>query len=345
MLVIKAMLCFLVLLVVPVVLGLLVTKFMKEKNNLVWAFVIGYLLEFASFEVIYLPMYFAKCSFKQVQYVWSIVILIIMLISLIINRKRGKELFQETKKKIKNLPSLSIVFLVLLAIQIYVPVRYMQHVDPDDAFYLGSTTTTIETNSMFKFVPYSGQEFGKRPVRYSLSGLVIYFAALSEILHLHPAILQHTIWPAIAVILEFGVYALIGNCFFQKDKEKLCYFLIFLAIVYMFGFISVYTNFSFFAYRSWQGKALVANLIIPAAWLCYRNARKNERQVVYWFVFLVTMISSCFVTEMGVFLVPIEIGILSLISLVQDRKILNFIKPIVCCLPQIIVGLIYIILK
>lgn len=345
MLIIKAILCFLVLIVVPIILGLLVTKFMKEKNNLLWAFVIGYLLQFASFEVIYLPMYFAECSFKEVQYVWSIFILIIMLISLIINRKRGRELLQETKKKIKSLHYLSIIFIVLLAIQIYVPVRYMQHVDPDDAFYLGSTTTTIETNSMFKVVPYSGQKFGKRPVRYSLSGLVIYFATLSEILQLHPAILQHTIWPAIAVILEFGVYDLIGNMLFQKDKEKLSYFLIFLEIVYMFGFISAYTNFSFFAYRSWQGKALVGNLIIPAAWLCYMNCRKNEKEFVYWFVFLLTMISSCFVTEMGVFLVPIEIGILSLISLVQDRKLLNFIKPIACCLPQIIVGLIYIILK
>lgn len=343
--IIKGILCFFILLILPILLGLIFTRFMEEKNNLLWAFVVGYLFEFASFEVIYLPLYFAGCSFKTVQYVWCILSLIGIIVSIVLNKKRGKEIIKETINGIKNMPSIMIIFACFLAIQIYVPVQYMQHVDPDDAFYLANSTTTIATNTMFQIDPYTGQNFESRPVRYSLSALTIYYAALSEILQIHPAIFQHTIWPIIAIVLEFVVYALIGEKLFLKEKEKLAYFLIILSFVYMFGFISAYTNFAFFAYRSWQGKSLIANLIIPAVWLVYLNCMKNEEKIVYWLIFLATMIAACFVTEMGVFLVPIEVGVLSFLSLLQEKKFLKFIKPIACCLPQIVVGLIYMILK
>lgn len=338
----KIILSIFILLINPLLLGLLFTKFMKEKNNLLGAFVIGYLVEFASFELIYLPMYFSDCSFKALQYVYSGAILILTIASIIVNRKRFKGLFAINFKILKDMPNVILVFVILLIIQIYVPVRYM-HTDLDDSYYVATTTTTIETNTIFKFDSYTGDtEYSKRPLRYSLSGLTIYFATLSEILDIHPTILQHTIWPAVAVVLEFSVYALIGNKLFKRDKEKLSYFLVFLSVTYVFGFISLYTNFTFFGYRSWQGKALIANFIIPLVWLCYMYCAENNK-IVYWLIFLATMISSIFVTCMGAFLVPIQVGVMSLISFVQDRKFLKFLKPIACCLPQVIVGIIYLI--
>lgn len=344
--ILKIVLSFIILIIIPEVLGLLFTKFMKEKNNLLWAFVIGYLFEFASFELIYLPMYFADCSFKTVQYTWSAVILISVVASVILNRKRFKELLTINLKILKDMPDLILVFAVLLVIQIYVPVTHMQTIDLDDAFYTATTTTTIETNTMFKVDAYTGtSKYGNRPVRYSLSGLSIYFAALSEILNIHPATLQHTVWPAVAVILEFAVYALIGNKLLKRDKEKLNYFLIFLAITYMFGFISIYANFSFFAYRSWQGKALISNFVIPAVWLIYMYCIENDTTITYWLIFVMITISACFATGMGVFLVLVEVGVLALINLLQDRKFLNFVKLIACCLPQVVVGAIYLIFK
>ena len=340
--ILKAFLCLFVLIIMPEILGLLATKFMKEKNNVLFAYVIGYLIEFASFQVVYLPLYFAGCSFKSVLYVWSVFMLILMIVSLIINRKRAKEILSSNFLMLKSMPKMIIIYFILLAIQIYVPVMYMQHVDPDDAFYLGTTTTTLETNSMFKVYAYTGGNYNKTPYRYALSGLVIYCAAISELVHIHPTILFHTIWPAIAVILESSVYALIGNKLFKGDKEKLTYFLIFLAITYMFGFVSASTNFAFFAYRSWQGKALVGNFIIPVTWLGYLCCMENDKKFIYWFIFFMIMISACFVTEMGVFLIPIEVGVLSFVTLLQERKLKNFAKTMACCLPEIIIGCMYI---
>lgn len=306
---INVILSIVILIIVPAILGMLITFFCKtnEKNNLLFSFVVGYLMEFATFELIYLPMYFFDCSFKLLQYVWTFLIIALVILSLLINRKRIKEIFSITWKKMTSLPYTFLIVLLLILLQIYVPVTYRQRVDSDDAFYLATTNTTIQTNSLFKYNGYDGVKYEKRDLRYSMSGLVIYYAVLSEIIGIHPAILEHTILPIIIIPLEFMVYALIGNKLLKKNKEKLAHFLILLSLIHVLGFISIFTNFTFFACRSWQGKSLLANFIIPVTWLIYTLCIENNKKLAYWIIFLLIMCASCFVTQMGTYLVPIEV--------------------------------------
>ena len=329
--------------IVPTLLGLLITNFMKEKNNVFFGFVLGIITEFASFEIIYLLMYFMSYSLKILELAWLLIILIMCVISIIINAKRSKEIFKSQIKLIKSLPITILLFILLISIQMYFPARYMQIVDPDDAFYVASVTTTIETNSLFKYNPYDGTEYQEMPLRYSLSGLFAYFATISEFLDIHPAIVMHTIFPPIIILSEYIVYALLANKLFNGNKEKVSYFLIILATIHIFGYISIYTNFSFFAYRSWQGKSLIANFCLPLEWLMYLYCIENSNKVIYWLNLLFVMISACFVTCMGVFLAPIILAILSLINFIQNKKFNDVVKAMLCCLPEVILGLIYLV--
>ena len=291
MIILKIILGITYFLIIPELLGLLITKFKKEKNNVFLNLIIGYIIQFASFELIYVPMYFTKMSFQVVLYTWSTFLLILSIISLITNRKRFKKIMKETVEMIYN--------------------------------------------------AYDGSQYTQMPLRYSLSGLQIYFATLSQILKIHPAILIHTIWPSIIIPLEFMLYGFIGKRLFN-NKEKTMYFLIFLSIIYMFGAFSVYTNFSFFAYRSWQGKALIGNLVLPMIWLCYFYCTENNKWMD-WLVLFCSMITACFVTEMGVFLAPFALGILAILDAIQNKKIKNLFQFGSCCLPQLIIGILYLI--
>lgn len=341
----KIILCFIVLLVVPELLGLLITKIMKEDQNLFSSMVIGYLAEFTSFEIIYLILFFGNFSFRVVQYTWTSIIFIISTISLFLNIKNFKTIIHNTIQDLKKMSKLIIIFIIMVVLQIYVPVRYMQHVDPDDSFYLGISTTAIQTNTMFKFDPYNGKALTKSPLRYALSGLTIYFAVIAKDLNIHTAILEHTIWPAIIISLEYIVYAYIGKKLFKNDKSKLTYFLIFLAMINIFGFISVYTNFSFMAYRSWQGKAMIANFIIPLTWLIFLECIEKNKKIGWWLLLTSVVISSTFMTELGVIVLPMIIGVLCILNFIREKKISNVLKSIICCLPQVILGYIYLIFK
>ena len=56
---------------------------------------------------------------------------------------------------------------------------------------------------------------------------------------------------------------------FKNDHKKAMIFLNILAVIYMFGDYSRYTNFVRLLYRTWQGKSLVANITIPFIWYVF----------------------------------------------------------------------------
>ena len=343
MIILKIFLGIILLLVIPELLGLLFTKFMTEKNNLCFSLIIGYIVEISTFEILYLPIYYLNASFKMLFYTWIILMLVLSGLAIIFTYKSIIEIFQNLKNSIIEAPKvLTIVFVLLVALQVYYPVRYMQIIDPDDAFYLSTVNITIETNSLFKYNAYDGSQYTERPLRYCLSGLCAYYAVMSEILQIHPAIFTHTIWPAIIIPIEYLIYIFIAKKLFNNDKEKNLYFMILLAIIHIFGYVSIYMDFSFFAYRSWQGKALIGNFIIPLIWLNCFYCIEERNKVVNWLLLLLISISACFVTEMGVFLTPNVVAIFVIIHLIKNKKFLDIFKYMACCVPQFIVGLLYI---
>lgn len=344
MLILKIILGCIILLISPGLLGLIFTKFLKEKNNLFFSFVIGYVVEFSSFELIYVPMYFAEMSFKSVLWSWTILMIALVILSVILNYKEFKNIGKDTINILKKMPKiLTTVFALLVFLQIIYPVKYMQIIDPDDAFYLATVNTTIDTNSLFKYNAYDGSEYSYMPLRYSLAGLCTYFGVTSELISIHPSIFMHTIWPAIIIPLEYIIYAGIAKKIFNGNKEKIGFFMIFLATIHIFGFISVFMNFSFFAYRSWQGKSLIANLIVPLIWLISLYCIEDRNKFINWLLLFLVMLSACFVTEMGVFLAPITLAILAIIHLFENKKFIDIFKYLICCIPQLIIGLLYII--
>ena len=343
MIILKVFLGIIFLLVIPELLGLLFTKFMTEKNNVLFSLIIGYIVEISIFEFIYFPMYYLEFSFKTLFYTWIILMIFLSVLSIIFTYKSFKEVFENLKRSIIETPKvLAIIFVILVGVQVYYPVRYMQIIDPDDAFYLSTVNITIETNSLFQYNAYDGSEYTQRPLRYCLSGLCAYYAALSEILQTHPAIFTHTIWPAIIIPIEYIIYIFIAKKLFNNDIEKVAYFMIILAIIHIFGYVSVYMDFSFFAYRSWQGKALIGNFIIPLIWLTCFYCIDERKKFVNWLLLFLVMVAGCFVTEMGVFLTPNVVVIFAIIHFAKNKNFLDVFKYMVCCLPEFIVGLIYI---
>ena len=57
---------------------------------------------------------------------------------------------------------------ILILFQLVVVVLYA-HMDEDDAFYVGTATTAVETDSLYAYNPYTGAAYNVLPSRYILS--------------------------------------------------------------------------------------------------------------------------------------------------------------------------------
>ena len=71
MIILKIIMSFIIFLLIPELIGLLFTRFLKsDKNNKVLALIIGILIEFAICQILTVPMIYLKVSFKLLFYTY-----------------------------------------------------------------------------------------------------------------------------------------------------------------------------------------------------------------------------------------------------------------------------------
>ena len=98
-------------------------------------------------------------------------------------------------------------------------------------------------------------------------------------------------------------------------------------------------------FRIWQGKAILANIILPSIWLLFLKCVEENKGIINWLLLIITMLASCLVSSMGIPLAAITLGGLVVVFLVKDKKVSYLIKSGICVIPNIVYGLMYLIMK
>lgn len=251
MIIFKCLIIVLTLFILPELLGLLILKFWKkEKNNVILALILGYIIEFAIAQLITVPLIFCNCTYKTLLIIYTILLLLLGILSLILNFKNFKEMFKCVCEEIKKLPKiLTIICGILVILQIYMYIGNYIHTDNDDAYYVGTATTSIATNTIFKFSPTTGGLEGEQNIlRYRLGPFPIYYAFISSWTNIHPAIIAHAVLPIFLILIVYSIYILVGYELFNKDLKAIMMFVLLLNFINIFGNYSVRTTFSFYYY-------------------------------------------------------------------------------------------------
>ena len=356
----KGLMIVLILLIIPELVGLFILRFFKkEKTNLILAFVVGYLTEFAICQLITVPYIYLEKTLTELINILTIIFGSISVLSIVINLTNIKNIVISILNYIKKMPKLlTILAVILIGLQIYSFVGYM-HIDDDDTFYVGSATVAVQTDSLFKYSGTTGEENLENQLsRYRLGPFPIYLAVISKVIDTHPAIVAHTILPIILVPLVYIIYGLIGKELFKEDEKKVFYFLLIMNIINLWGNYSIRNNFSFFLLRIWQGKAVLANVILPAIILFFIKAEENNYKLKYCLLLFITILGGVLTTTMGIALPPIELMLLAIVYEISKvgfkkreenkqtlgRTIINIFKCLICCLPSIVYGIAYLII-
>ena len=229
----------------------------------------------------------------------------------------------------------------VILVQIGVCVYYA-HMDADDAFYVATATTSVHTDSIFAYNPYSGAEYAVLPRRYVLSPFPVLLAVISQLSGgLHPAVTAHTIYPVVFLLAAYLVYHQFGRLWFAEKRREQGLFLFFCAVIIWFSGFSVYTGGNFMLVRIWQGKAVLAAVILP--FLIYLGlVLMLEDQPEYpWLLLAMANLAACHVSSMGIMLAPVVTGLFVLLALVKNRSPRRFLYGILCCMPSLLLGGVY----
>lgn len=343
--IINIMILFLILLIVPAVVGMLYTGFLpEERNGIAINWGAGYIILWGLFEIIALPLIYLRKSLNLLCIVYGTIVVLCMIIGLIKSRERIVPMMKQSMSSIKDKVLIGWGNVLLILGQAYVYVRYM-HIDDDDAFYFGAAVTAVSTNTIFSMDPYTGMEFAELPSRYVMSPFFSFVAFLSRISGVHPAVVTHLVLAGILIVLSYTIYSLVGKKLFPDNSRLSEYFLFFVILIVLFSGYTVYTQGMFTLVRIWQGKAVFCAVLVPM--ICYMMLHLASQKAVAadWCFLFLLMCACCLVSSMGIMLGAIMLGIFGILHVIRDRDFKKFLCTALCCIPNIVCAALYLIMR
>ena len=341
------------LLILPCLAGLLFSGKIKGFRPGSW-FVSGYILFFAAAEVITLPMIWYEMPLHTLVAVYGYTMLglgaaglIYGIVRLVLEhgKTRGKGRSKKGAKAGQGFSPYFFLAVFLIIIQIVVSTIWA-HIDEDDSYFIGAASTSVYTDTIIKISAYTGMPYDILPVRYVLSPFPQLLAVYSQLCGgVHPAFMAHTIYPGVLLILAYCVYYQLGQTFFPESKDGPGIFLLLSVLQHWFSAVSVYGSSNFMMIRLWQGKAVLAGILLPATFLISIRIMSREPDEAYWPELFMVNLASCMVSSMGVVLSPLLIGAASITGAVQEKKIKNLIYGLICVIPSLVIGGIYLYLR
>lgn len=349
----KALACGFIFLAAPLGMGLLPIRFMKEKRKrLTTVYLAGFLMELALFQLVAVPVVVSDpWGFPTIVTIYSILLFVLMAAgfgwAVYGNLRLNTPVFslknwlRSLKKNGKKLSMETLAFWALaiacVLFQMYMAYAYASF-DGDDAYYVAQSVITEQTNTLYRILPYTGLTT-ELDIRHALAVLPLWEAYVARLSGIHAAIVAHTLLPLVIIPVTYLLYFCIGRLLFKATGVKLPVFMTLVGIMQIFGNSSIYTNATFFLMRTWQGKALMANLVVLALFwilleLCSKEIQGNKRG--WWFLLVTVNIVSALVTTMGTFLAALLIGIIGLVTAVRDRDFMMLLKLGICCIPNLV---------
>lgn len=328
-----------VFIILPAIVGNGILLCTETKGTFKLSYAYGWIVILALFQLVALPVTFCKGSLTLLVYIYSGILGFVLFGVLICGRKKMKKRFSNIKFKIPQVNLYGILAIVLLIIQITISVFYM-HSDADDAYYIGTSVTSLSTDTLYMVAPDTGFLYDSFPWRYVFSTLIVFWAYLSRITFIHPLIITHTIMAPIFILVSYIIWWEFGKCFFKEQENRWILFLL-LNVFNIWGNTSAYTQSSFLLFRIWQGKAMLPNIILPMLIMSFLRVYRHPQTWKCWILVYFIVLAGCCCSSMGVPLCAINVMVGSIVLVLLCKKWSMLLWGIISCSPCWIIGIAY----
>ena len=335
--------------VLKILLGLLVFALpflvggMFRSKSVPFTYLVGQITMWAVFQLVAVPAIYLRISFTLLFWVYSGVVLILAVLGM---SRRRRMKFDKPQFSL----FLGLAFLVILyQCSIYI---FGQHLDEDDARWIAEANDALVKDKMLLFNPATGEYIGRfvgEMVKDVFSPWAFYIAWMSRLTGIQAVVIAHTVYPPVLLSLSYMCYWEIGVQLFKGKMER-GIFLLMVAVINMFFAGNLYTQSVFTLSRIWQGKAIVAAVMIPAVLATVLRVQ-SEDSIGNWIQLALVGISCCLFSGMGIAIGALMIAVYGLYALVRSI-ILNWrqgLKRIplwlLSLLPSVVFGWGYFMLK
>ncbi|WP_099467045.1 DUF6077 domain-containing protein [Konateibacter massiliensis] len=298
--------------VVALLLGIVPIRIAKEKQSgMLKAVLYGCIMMLVLFELLAVPATMMGQSLTMLTMVWAGVVVIIVIISAVTAKSYLKEQVKSWGIKRKSLTYLDGIILVLILIQIVVCVRYV-FLHANDAYYVGMTATTLSSDKILAFSPYTGTEVQWSDYKYHvLSSLPVFWAMLAKISGVSAAFMCHTVVPMLFIPIGYILYREIGLLLFKQDKRAMGIFLLIICVGNFFIGRNYASSYEMLSTTIWQGGSFLYNIALPGIfYFGFKLLRKNRTKIDLVMLFMMIIVGIMTVPTTGIVLSILLVAVL-----------------------------------
>ncbi len=323
------------------VFGSLITGVFKSRRfSATVSCITGFFLYFILFDLVCIPIMVLWRPLSLLAKIWTGVMIIITLISAALNLKRWVGCFKEMcvfflRHRVFTLVSLSLVF-----IEAFIIIRCYQFTF-DAAYYVGTASTSLFTDSIKIYDPYTGMWQDHFEMRYFLSNYAVNDAVMCRLFGFHPLVWTKTVMEGTVVALSGMVIYRLGRALFPESLEKTGIFL-FLASFGTFFYSTIYTSQEFFITRTYEGKTILGFVIIPLILLVYIKFLRNHHDSFCWILLFLISLGSLCLSNTASMLIPAALAVYMLPLAVIKKDVKIILKTGGIALPCILSVIMYI---
>lgn len=261
-----------------------------------FAYVSGFFLRHTLFHLVAMPMTVLGVHFSVMSTTFTIVLLVVCVFSTWVGRKSislplGK--CKWTKYEVIYL----MIFAGLLAVQLYITVFMdITYMNFDDASYTVYSTDALATDNMMITDPYTGV-FMRMNHRFIQSSL-LFPAYIAKLTGMPVATIERTFSYSLNLLMAYGSCSYMAEDLYEKRENRFI-FLIFVSLLYLFGYYSHYSmTFRLLGANS-HGKAILAVIMIPLLFVMFRKKMDQQYDWKFGLFLLLLSISAVSLSLMG----------------------------------------------
>ncbi len=355
MLVIQLLILGALLVAAPIIIGTLFRKVNNGGISLSFFWVSGQILLWAGFLVICVPLILLGKSFTMACNLfngYTVLLLLLAICSCLWKYFTGKRAvgiikgFEESSKKSSKL--LWTIFGVLLLVQLVLSV-VLSYEEGDDAFYIAISTITQDADTMYYKLPYTGGSTGL-DARHGLAPFPVWIAYLGKMSGMAAVSVAQVVLSVTMIGLAYAIYYLMAVRLCDKDRSKVPFFMILVALLVMFGGYSLYTVENFLLVRASQGKAVIANIVLPFLlylfMLLLEKLQKQEKvSLGFWILMAISTMAGCLCSTQGTILTCIMVGITGLCVAVSYRNLKVLFWMAATCIVPVVMAFLYFVVR
>lgn len=327
-------------LIIYYLFGTLVLRRKNKLTNEGLSLIVGFFAYHILFFIVLFPFMIKYRPLSWFIRVWLPVLLIILVISAVLNRQNIRTLFGNGLAFVKEHRTASIVISAVILIQIIIVIS-TYNFTLDAAYYVSNVTTTLQTDMINVYDPFTGSWLDHYEVRYLFATYSINDAFMCRILSI-PALIQTKLTMSGVVIIMVNIlYIMIAKSLFKDDYKGVSIMMVMMFIVNVM-FYTIFTSSLFLLTRTYEGKTIIGNLSILTIFYIFMLMINDDAVEYPWLSMFIISLGSVTISSSGNMLIPAELSILFIPYMIVKKTIKPVFKYLACLIPGVAMVLVYI---